>query len=145
MADYASRERDIRLVRDEVFLREQQISRELELDDRDECCSHVIIYNDGQPTATGRIDLAKGGKVGRVAVVPTHRRSGLGSMVMHALEAFAWQQGLDRVWFNAQASAVPFYLWLGYEICSEEFMEAGIPHVMMQKFAPADPSRADID
>jgi predicted GNAT family N-acyltransferase len=52
---------------------------------------------------------------------------------MQAFERYAQQHRLSRLWFHAQLSAVPFYLALDYEIVSDEFHEAGIPHVVMHK------------
>lgn len=133
ITNYDSRARDIRHIRDEVFLVEQQISREDELDDRDTVCQHALACINNQPVGTGRLDVEKDGKVGRVAVLRSHRRSGVGTAIMLAFEEYATQNDVPRLWFHAQQSAVPFYLALSYEIVSEEFFEAGIPHVVMEK------------
>ncbi|MEM8733582.1 MAG: GNAT family N-acetyltransferase, partial [Planctomycetota bacterium] len=94
---------------------------------------HALATIGAQPVATGRIDVQKEGKIGRVAVLADFRRLGIGSRMMEALENFASEQGLRKVWFHAQQSAIPFYRSLGYEAVGEEFMEADIPHVMMEK------------
>ncbi len=134
ITDYRSRERDIRYVRDQVFVIEQQIPREEEFDDRDTACLHAVAYDSaGHPVGTGRIDLEKSGKVGRVAVLKSHRRSGYGRAMMQALERVATQRDLRRIWFHAQVAAVPFYTSLGYQVVSDVFDEAGIPHVVMEK------------
>ena len=137
MTDYQAAEQDIRAVRDAVFLVEQKISREDEVDDRDAFCRHVVVYveseNDTKPVATGRLDQERDGKVGRVAVLSDYRRTGIGTLVMQAIVDEAKKLGLQRIWFHAQKSAVDFYLALGYEIASEEFLEAGIVHVKMSK------------
>ncbi|MCA9125451.1 MAG: GNAT family N-acetyltransferase [Planctomycetales bacterium] len=132
ITEYASNELDIRTIRDQVFIVEQQVPREQEIDDRDPICLHALVYDQQEPIATGRLDLAKG-KVGRVAVLEPYRRCGVGSLVMRALEQCALEAGLERIWFHAQLTAVPFYTSLGYRICSEEFVEANIRHVMMDK------------
>lgn len=133
ITDYASRERDIRRVRDAVFIQEQAVAREEEVDHRDALCTHVLVYDDAAPIATGRIDLEKAGKVGRVAVLPAFRRMGIGTQVMRALEQVASNEQIERIWFHAQLQAVGFYQQLGYRACSDEFLEAGIPHVGMEK------------
>jgi len=130
---YPLREKDIRFVRDEVFIVEQSVSREEEFDDRDNHCIHAVTYVNGAPVGTGRIDLEKNGKIGRVAVLKAHRRRGIGRMIMHALESYAKDKGLTRLWFHAQVQAVPFYSNLGYRISGGEFIEADIPHVKMEK------------
>lgn len=130
---YAASLNDIRAVRDAVFLQEQQISRDDEVDDRDEHCRHVVVYADREPIGTGRLDAEKDGKIGRVAVLASHRRQGVGRLVMQALEREAQALELPRIWFHAQHSAIPFYVAQNYETISDEFLEAGIVHVKMQK------------
>ena len=133
MTDYSSQERAIRSVRDQVFLVEQEIDPALELDDRDANCLHAVVFADEFPVGTGRIDLEKKGKVGRVAVLKECRGQGVGRLLMETLENAALQHGLPKLWFHAQRSAVAFYLALDYNQIGDEFMEADIPHVVMEK------------
>ena len=130
---YQFHEREIRQVRDEVFVIEQHIARHDELDDRDISCMHALVYEMDNPVGTGRLDIEKGGKIGRMAVLKPHRRRGIGTLIMNGLAQAALDQGLRKIWFHSQTSAVPFYLRLGYQVCGEEFVEAGIPHVLMER------------
>ncbi len=120
-------------IRHKVFVEEQHVPVEEELDDRDNQCRHVLVLVDDVPMATGRIDLEKHGKIGRVAVHAHGRKLGLGRQVMAALEQIAREAGLPKVQLSAQNSAIGFYQKLGYEVCGEEFMDAGIPHHDMEK------------
>ncbi|WP_206019693.1 GNAT family N-acetyltransferase [Pseudomaricurvus alkylphenolicus] len=120
-------------IRQRVFTQEQGVPESLEFDDRDPHCVQVLITDKDEPIACGRIDLEKGGKVGRVAVQANARHLGLGRKVMQALEQAADDAGLDKVWFHAQKSAVGFYEKLGYHCVGEEFLEAGIVHRQMEK------------
>lgn len=133
ITDYLSQEVAIRQIRDEVFVIEQKVDRDEEFDDRDAHCMHALVWMGNLPIATGRIDLAKNGKVGRVAVLKSHRKIGAGRAIMIALEEYACANNAAEAWFHAQTHAIPFYEKLGYTVCSEEFMEANIPHVKMQK------------
>jgi len=126
-ADFAS----IRRVRETVFISEQRVPRELEFDDRDPLCIHVLAFDGTTPVGTGRLDLDYGGKVGRVAVVATYRRAGVGSAVMERLHAIARERNHPRLWCNAQLTAVPFYERLGYVSSGPVFVEAGIDHLRM--------------
>jgi len=126
-ADFAS----IRRVRETVFIDEQRVPRELEFDDRDPLCVHVLVFDGDAPVGTGRLDLAYGGKVGRVAVLATHRRSGVGAALMNRLHDIAREQRQTHLWCNAQLTAVPFYERLGYVRSGPIFVEAGIDHVKM--------------
>ena len=128
--DYAS----IRGVRFAVFVDEQQIPRELEMDDRDIVCVHWLALDEsGSAVGTVRLDLDAGGKVGRLAVLARERGRGVGRALMEHLHEHARDHGLARVWCHAQASAAPFYTRLGYRITSEPFEEAGIEHVGMER------------
>lgn len=127
-ADFAS----LRHVRETVFIDEQRVPRELEFDDRDPLCRHVLVFDADAPVGTGRLDVDYGGKVGRVAVVATHRRAGVGTAVMERLHTLAREARLPRVWCHAQLSAVPFYERLGYVSSGPTFEEAGIEHVRME-------------
>ena len=127
-ADFAS----IRLVREAVFIDEQRVPRELEFDERDALCRHVLAFEGIAPVGTGRLDLDYGGKVGRVAVLATHRRSGVGVAVMQRLHEIARGERQPRLWCHAQLTAVPFYERLGYLRSGPVFVEAGIDHVRME-------------
>lgn len=127
-ADYA----DIRRLRVEVFVEEQGVPEELELDDRDAACTHVLAFDDaGVAVGTGRIDID--GKIGRVAVIRAARRTGVGRAMMDLLHRVARERGLAEVWCHAQLSARRFYTRLGYSQLGDVFVEAGIEHVEMRK------------
>jgi len=130
---YRAGQAAIMCVRREVFVDEQSVPAQLEIDGRDDHCIHALAMDCDRPVGTGRIDLAGGGKVGRVAVVREYRRRGIGSRLMAALEQAAREHGLQSIWFHAQESAIPFYEKLGYSLEGESFMEAGIPHRQMRR------------
>ncbi len=133
VADFQTDFAAIHRVRETVFWLEQQIPRDLEFDDRDPVCIHLLAFDDEAPIGTARLDLALGGKIGRVAVLAAWRRSGVGAALMEHLHELARERGLRRVWCNAQISARPFYERLGYEVTGAPFDEAGIEHVRMQR------------
>ncbi len=140
ITDYADHQAEIRQVREEVFVVEQQVDRAEEFDGRDTLCKHVVVFDGDHPVATGRIDAEKAGKIGRLAVLKEYRRRGVGRLAMQQLEAYASAAGIQHLWFHAQTHAVPFYLGLGYQVCSDEFMEANIPHVKMERWLTPQPS-----
>lgn len=133
IADFDADQAEIRAIRFSVFVDEQQVPAEMEIDASDAHCIHLLAADDDTPVGTGRIDLAESGKVGRVAVVASRRGQGVGTALMSFVHCVARENALDSVWCNAQVSAVPFYEYLGYRITSAEpFDEAGIPHVRME-------------
>ena len=133
IADFDADQTEIRAIRFAVFVDEQQVPAEMEIDASDACCIHLLALDNDVPVGTGRIDIAESGKVGRVAVVASRRGQGVGTALMSLAHCVARESALDSVWCNAQVSAVPFYEYLGYRITSADpFDEAGIPHVRME-------------
>lgn len=123
-------------VRKKVFVEEQAVPEELELDDYDATASHFIVI-DGQAVigaARLREIDSQTGKVERVCILNSYRGQNLGVLIMNELEAFAKQLGLKKLKLNAQTYAIPFYEKLQYIVTSDEFMDAGIPHRSMEKY-----------
>lgn len=124
----------LRYVRTRVFIEEQNVPEELEWDDADLQALHVIALKnnkDKEVIATAR--LLVDGQIGRMAVLPCHRRQGIGSAMLAALITAATKRGLTRVFLHAQLSAVDFYKKTYFIVVSEQYMEAGIAHVTMEK------------
>jgi predicted GNAT family N-acyltransferase len=121
----------------EVFVDEQGVPAEIEIDDMDEDAEHVVVRDPEDPSAalaTARLLTVQGvGIVGRVAVRRDRRRTGLGAVVMLAVEDRARELGLPILELHAQLTAEPFYSRLGYQAYGETYLEAGIPHVSMRK------------
>lgn len=87
------------------------------------------------PVGAGRLrEVDEGvGKVERIAVVSSYRGRGAGRAVMTEVEATAERLGFSKLVMHAQTSVEEFYRDLGYETASDEFEEAGISHVEMEK------------
>jgi predicted GNAT family N-acyltransferase len=110
----------VRAIRQQVFIDEQQIPPDLEWDGHDDACIHVLAFAPaGTAVGTGR--LAPDGRIGRMAV----------------LEA-ACESGRDRVYLHAQESARPFYRRAGFRALGDPYLEAGIRHVSMEMRLDAD-------
>ena len=92
----------------------------------------MLAFDGDAAVGTGRLDLDYGGKVGRVAIVATHRRGGVGRAIMERLHEIAREQRQPRLWCHAQVTAAPFYERLGYVRSGPVFVEAGIDHVRME-------------
>jgi predicted GNAT family N-acyltransferase len=139
-ADYATEEPALRAIRFEVFVDEQNVPPEIEMDDRDPHCTHLLAYSGDEAVGTARIDIEQSGKVGRLAVRSGWRRQGIGRSLMERCHEIAASHGLAEVWCHAQVTAVPFYESLGYRITGGPFEEAGIEHrPMAKKLSPAAP------
>ncbi|MBY0216572.1 MULTISPECIES: GNAT family N-acetyltransferase [Paenibacillus] len=126
-------------IRHDVFVIEQQVPAEIEIDQFDVISPdvhHVLLSTDGQAVATGRLiyyskDTAK---MQRIAVLQSHRSFGYGRVLLLAMEERARELGLTYSILDAQCQAQKFYEKLGYEVISEEpFYDADILHVRMRK------------
>jgi predicted GNAT family N-acyltransferase len=130
-ADYAVDLEDLRRVREPVFVQEQQVPLELEWDELDPRCRHVIARDDAhRPIGTGR--LTPEHKIGRMAVLAEWRGRGVGEALLLALVEEARGQGLPSVALNSQVDAIGFYEKFGFEPVGPRFEEAGIQHQAMR-------------
>jgi predicted GNAT family N-acyltransferase len=121
-------------LRTRVFVGEQGVPAELEIDGRDPAAAHVILQRDGVVIGTARIfDEGHAAVVGRVAVAPALRGQGLGAVVMDVAERWAGDQGLALVELHAQQRVIGFYERLGYTGVGDIYFEADIPHLTMRK------------
>jgi predicted GNAT family N-acyltransferase len=123
-------------IRHQVFVIEQKVPVEEELDVHDEGARHWLGYVQEQPVATARlIPYGQGvGKVGRVAVLSEFRQAGLGKQLMLAMEQAARQEPLRQLVLDAQIQVVDFYQHLGYQAEGELFEDCGILHRRMVKW-----------
>ncbi|MEK3805597.1 MULTISPECIES: GNAT family N-acetyltransferase [unclassified Metabacillus] len=122
-------------VRTKVFVEEQQVPEEEEIDQFEREASHVVLYDGDQPVGAGRFRILNGvGKMERICVLPEYRSKGAGKMIMEKLEEIAAAKDMQTLKLNAQTHAEAFYERLGYRTISKEtFLDAGIPHVTMMK------------
>ena len=119
-------------VREAVFVREQGVPPEIELDEADPTCRHAMaIAADGSVIGTGR--LLPDGHVGRMAVLRIWRGRGVGEQLLDALIAEAARLGMHELVLNAQLTAEGFYARFGFQPEGEVFMEAGIAHRTMRR------------
>jgi len=129
-------ENDLRILRELIFIREQNVPPELEWDGKDEACVHLLVRdNKGRPIGTSR--MTADGHIGRMAVLRTWRNKGVGSTMLKALTTIARARQLPRVQLDAQTQAVGFYLRHDFKTQGVEFMDAGIPHKHMTRILPS--------
>lgn len=121
-------------VRRAVFIEEQQIPEAEEWDDHDATCTHYLAEDAVGPAGTARL-IAKGdtAKIGRVAVMPTHRGTGLGLKIMETVMHDARDAGFARAELESQTYAIPFYERLGFVAEGAEYDDgSGILHRVMR-------------
>ena len=118
-----------------VFMVEQAVPEAEEYDGLDPECHHFIATQKGRAIGTARLRITKElqAKAERVAVYQEVRGSGIGRLLMEALENKAQSLGHQSMLLSSQTQAIPFYERIGYEAYGEMFMDAGIPHRWMKK------------
>lgn len=124
-------------IRREVFIEEQNVPEELEWDEFDNECIHILVTSESNLAITcGR--LKPDGHIGRMAVLKNYRKTGIGTATLLALLKSAQKMNLNRVYLHSQITAIPFYEKQGFETTSEIFMDANIPHKTMEKHLKSD-------
>lgn len=122
---------DIRMV---VFVEEQNVPPEEEIDDLEGSAIHFIGYDHENPVAASRLRFVEEyGKLERICVLKEARGKSFGKEIIQAMEKVVQEKGFKKAKLNAQTHAEGFYQKLGYHTISGEFMDAGIPHVTMTK------------
>jgi predicted GNAT family N-acyltransferase len=121
-------------LRHEVFVVEQAVPLEEEIDGHDTTALHLVAVDDGRVVATCRLVAAgETVKLGRVAVAASARRRGLASRLLRESETHARTLGARRIALAAQTAALVLYERAGYTPYGDRFMDAGIEHLMMEK------------
>ena len=118
-------------IRREVFVKEQGVPLENELDSFEEESIHIIGYDKIMYLLHVRdLDLiTTQRKVERVAILKPYRKDGYGKTMMHAIERFAKDKGYNQLVLNAQVQAQGFYEKLGYIQTGPVFIEENIDHI----------------
>jgi predicted GNAT family N-acyltransferase len=123
-------------IRYAVFVEEQGIPAELEIDDYDPISEHALAYVDNQCVATARIYLDEQdpskAKIGRMAVLRDFRDQGIGTALLGEAIRAGMMQGASVFELHAQQSAVAFYAKLQFKPDGAIFDEVGIPHQCMR-------------
>lgn len=126
---------EVMRIRMEVFMYEQNIEPNIELDNLDDTAVHFLIYNESNKgiACCRLVYVDNHYKIGRLAVLKKYRRQGLATMLIHAVEEYAINQKIDELYLNAQLSALEVYKKSGYQPYGEVFVEADIDHIAMVK------------
>lgn len=121
-------------LRREVFVIEQGVPEEFEVDEDDKIAAHLAAFSDGHVIGTLRIVRhERTAKIGRMAVSAPSRKAGIGRELMEFAAAAAFRDGAEEIVLAAQFTAREFYRKLGYIEEGAVFDDAGILHVMMRK------------
>ena len=117
--------------RAEIFVVEQNCVYQ-DLDGKDQDSLHVFCEEEGRVTACLRAFMRdpETAQMGRVLTI--HHGNGLGGeLLKRGIHEIREKMGPKRIYIEAQCYATGYYGKAGFQVCSEEFLEDGIPHVQM--------------
>ncbi len=124
-------------VRIEIFVKEQNVPFEEEIDDRDQDSTHFLLQDTlGKPYGTARLVPGNNSTcyLGRLAVCKEVRKKGFGKMLVEAVEDEAKKLGYNSILIHGQTYAQGFYESMGFiDINEPRFWEAGIEHLHIKK------------
>lgn len=122
-------------IRYAVFVQEQKVPIEEEIDDFENQSIHFIAYKNKIPCGTARWRVAeKGIKLERFAVLQNHRGKGVGSALVDAvlndIDSNSETHG-KQMYLFAQLSAMKLYSHFGFQKVGILFQECNIDHYKM--------------
>jgi len=141
ITNWKTHKSQLRQIREQVFIQEQGVPVELEWDEMDENALHVLAeaISDDEKLAIGTARIIiknEQAHIGRMAVLSEWREQGVGAKILLLCIDECLQRGVKNIVLNAQVYVIPFYQKAGFEISSDEFMDAGIPHKRVTRSSP---------
>jgi predicted GNAT family N-acyltransferase len=130
LSDWSAAQAESKRIRFTVFVDEQRVPADLEMDDNDAVSIHAVAWSDGRAVGTGR--LLPDGHIGRMAVLKEWRGKGVGRELLRALMHRARERGDREVVLSSQVHAMGFYATAGFVPEGPVYLEAGIDHQDMR-------------
>jgi predicted GNAT family N-acyltransferase len=116
-------------IREKVFIQEQKVTPQLEWDGMDEKAIHFLVFNDKAAIGCARAIVIKDHmQLGRMAVLKKYRGQGIGSALIEKAMTTAKLNQLSAIYISAQCHAIDFYKKFGFEVTSDIYLDAEIPH-----------------
>ena len=117
------------MIREKVFIEEQKVTPQLEWDDRDEEAIHFLGLKNEKAVGCARAFVIENHmELGRMAVLKEYRDEGVGSAIIEKAITTAKLNQLSAIYISAQCHAIDFYKRFGFEVTSEIYLDAEIPH-----------------
>lgn len=116
-------------IREKVFIQEQKVTPQLEWDGMDEKAIHFLVFNDKAAIGCARAIVIKDHmQLGRMAILKEYRGQGIGSALLEKAMTIAKLNQLSAIYISAQCHAIDFYKKFGFEVKSDIYLDAEIPH-----------------
>ena len=119
-------------IRKTVFIKEQNVPYNIEIDGLDPEAEHFIVYLDDKPIGCARIRTEKNNaKLERIAILKEQRHKGFGKQLTKFLINYCKQKNYEEIHLHSQTYVLNFYEKLGFIPIGETFYEAGMEHISM--------------
>jgi predicted GNAT family N-acyltransferase len=119
-------------IRKRVFVGEQGVPEEIEMDRDDGHAIHFLAFDSGKAVGTARLVIRqRSAKIGRMAVVKNYRGKGIGTKLLRRAIVTARRRGAQKIYLHAQVPVIGFYEAMTFHCVGPVFKEAGIPHRKM--------------
>ncbi len=132
LGDWERLRAEVLPIRFAVFVDEQKVPADLEIDEWDARSLHAVA-RDAEWRAVGTARLLPDGHIGRVAVLRAARGAGVGAALVQRMVQAARAVGHADVVLSAQTHAIDFYRRLGFREEGAPYDDAGIPHITMRR------------
>ena len=119
-------------IRKEVFIKEQNVPLDIEIDGLDPESEHFIAYLGNDPIGCARIRTNNNyARLERIAILKKHRCNGFGTELTKFLIDYCRKQNYGEIVIHSQNYVIDFYKKLGFKTRGETFLEADIEHKEM--------------
>ena len=117
-----------------VFIEEQNVPENEEVDGDDPDCDHILLTVSDIPVGAARLKYYNDFiKVQRVCVLKNYRGQGIGSKIINFIIRHVEKNDIrSSVRLGSQIHALEFYKRLGFIEFGEEYLDAGILHKDME-------------
>jgi predicted GNAT family N-acyltransferase len=117
------------MIREKVFIEEQEVTSQLEWDGMDKDAIHFLAFKDKKGVGCARAFVIQNRmQLGRMAVLREYRGEGIGSALIETAITLAKLNQLSGIYISAQCHAIDFYKKFGFEVTSDIYLDAEIPH-----------------
>ncbi|MGF3554706.1 MAG: GNAT family N-acetyltransferase [Thermoplasmatota archaeon] len=121
-------------IRETVFIKEQNVPKEIEMDDFDKESELFIVYLKNKPIGCARIrKINDYAKLERIAILKEYRGKGYGKALTNFLIGYCKKKGFKKIKLHSQVYVANFYKKLGFKTIGKKFLEADIEHIQMIK------------
>lgn len=130
MVDFKTHFKELKKIRTLVFIEEQNVPEILEWDEFDKESLHFLAYYNSKPVGTAR--LIPDGHIGRMAILKEFRNRKIGKNMLKYILNIAKSKSIIKIELSAQEHAIGFYKKQGFDVISDVYLDAGIPHYDMK-------------